>query len=245
MQLLYASSLPFPSIFEDWHFSYTCNTFQWLILFLFQFGDVGNLIALLVIIFNCAQRPQVIPALELVSTVNILQLYTHCPDVRIAMLAKFTLSFMDFAVQDCHVLDLNDKEMNYISDQLSEAVAGGSTSHWYMDTELLLVLTNLTRSPYFTRNLFHILQGKASIVESAMKLMQSSKTSVQKAALRFLLNLYSVSERPPCLEQIHAGKSSLVEATLEKLMSSVDAEIQELANCAQLLTKRDITRSKW
>lgn len=186
-----------------------------------------------------------VPALELVSTVNILLPFTQCPDMRIRMLAKFTLSFMDFALYDCHILDLAGEEMKYIGDQLAEAAADGSTSHWYLDTELLLVLTNLTTNPYFSRNLSHILQGKTSIIDSTVTLLQSSKAAVQKASLRFLLNLYSYSEKPPSLEKIHRETSPLAQTTSEKIILSEDADIQELVKCAQLLTKGDITESKW
>ena len=196
----------------------------------------------LVIIFNCAQRSEVLPALEMVSTVNILPLYAQCPDIRIGMLAKFTLSFMDFALFDCHILDLNDKEMEYINDQLVEAVTNGSTSHWYADAELLLVLTNLTSSPNFKRNAIHILKRMPSIIDLAVRFMQSSKSEVQKVSLKFLLNFYSLKSMS--VEQIHGGSASIAQKTLERLYSSDDADIRELVNCAQLLTKKCISESK-
>ena len=75
--------------------------------------------------------------------------------------------------------------------------------------------------------------------------MQSSKPKVQKESLQFLLNFYSLMEESISVEQIHGKCAAMAYKTLEGLCSSEDADIQELVSCAQLLTKKCISRSKF
>ena len=159
------------------------------------------------------------------------------------MLAKFALSFMDFALENSSVLDLTQQEVNYISSQLSEAVVDGSSTHWYTDLELLKVLTNLTQSPYFSKNVIQIFhsRGKNSILSIVAQFLQHSKMAVKNAALKLLLNLYSSFDQPS-LKQIHATTVEI--ALINTLAASEDFDTKQLATCAQLLLDPILKESK-
>lgn len=143
----------------------------------------------MVIIYNCAQRSNLLPALELVSTVKVLLLYAQCSNVRVKMLAKFILSLMDFAVHNSDILELNDEEVKYYRDQLVEAKEKGSTSHWYIHHELLQLLVNLIKSN--SKNFATLLN---SVFELLIQSLQSNKKEVQEQALKVVLYLYSQSD---------------------------------------------------
>ena len=184
-----------------------------------------------------------IPALEMVSTVNIVPAFTHCSLVRVAVLAKFVLSFMASALQNHSVLLLTQKEVDYITSQLSEAVVDGSSSHWYTDLELLKVLINLTQHPHFSKNI-QIMRGKDSVLSIAMQFLQSSNLDVIKASLRLLLNFYSLIDHPS-IEKVHGENASTIKMTLTKLASAKEVNIQQLAKCAQLLLDPILEESKF
>ena len=203
------------------------------------------MIGILVVLFNCAQHHEVIPALEMVSTVNILIKYAQCPVIRVAVLAKFILSFMEFALENLSVLELTEQDLSYASLQLSEALVSGSSMHWYTDLELLKVLTNLTQSPQFSKNLIQILinQGENSVLSMIAQYSNSSKLEVQKASLKFLLNLYSFIEQP-CIKHIHGENASIVQDALNTLATGDGPDIQELVTCIRLLLDPNLTASK-
>ena len=204
------------------------------------------MLGILAVLFNCAHYQEVLPALEMVNTVNILMKYAQCPVIRVAVLAKFVLSFMEFALNNLSVLDLTKQDLNYISSQLSEALVSGSSTHWYTDLELLQVLTNITHCPQFSKNVIQILanQGKDSILSMVAQCINSSNVEIQEAALKFLLNLYSFSKQP-CLKHIHGENASIVQHTLNTLATSDDSDIQELLTCIQLLLDPNLTASKF
>lgn len=210
-----------------------------------QFGDIGNVIGILVIIFNCALHESVVPALEMVSTVNILPVFCRCPNIRVAVLAKFALSFLEFALENHDMLVLTQQDISYISSQLSEAVVQGSSTHWFSDLELLKVLANLTTNPHFSTNVIQMVVEN-SIPSTVAQFLQSSKLDVKKAALRLLLNFYSFFDQPS-IKQIHGGKASAVEATLKTLVSTdtKDFDIQEMATCALLFLDPNLKESKY
>ena len=192
----------------------------------------------LVIMFNCAQQ---LPPLMISHLINVLPTYGQCPDIRIGMRAKFILSFLDYALYDYHTLDLSAKEVDYIGAQLVEAMVSVFSSHRYSELEVLQVLTNLTKPPYFSRNISLIFQGETSIITLIVQLLCSSQGAIQKSSLRLLLNLYSFSDEPS-LKHIHGGSSSSVLTTLNTLASSEDTDMKELSNCVLLLLT---TKSKY
>lgn len=212
-------------------------------MLLFQFGDVGNVIGILVIVFNCALHQRVIPALEMVSTVNILPVFAQCPIIRVAVLAKFVLSFMEFALEVPDVLVLSQQEISYINCQLSEAMANGSSTHWYTDLELLKVLINLTRRPHLSKNIIQII-GNSSISSNITQFLQSSKLDVQKASLRLILNLYSFFDQPS-IKRMHGDSASAVEVALRTFAATEDSDIQQLATCTQLFLDPNLKESKY
>ena len=57
---------------------------------------------------------------------------------------------MDFAIFDCHILDLNDEEMKYINDQLVEAVTSGG--RWAQLKIMIRGAMILPMSPYCKMN---------------------------------------------------------------------------------------------
>ncbi len=189
------------------------------------------------IIFNCALQKIVIPALEIVSTVNILPAFIQCPVIRVAVLAKFALSFMEFALEDPSVLVLTAHEIIYINSQLSKALVDGSSEDWYTDLELLRVLTNLTQSPHFSTNVIQMITGKSLILPTVIKFLQSDKLDVQRASLRLLLNFYSQAAQPS-MPEVNT------EIALGTLAATEDVNIRQLAICAQLLLDSNLDKSK-
>jgi len=169
------------------------------------------------------------PALELVSTMTVLPLYAQCSNMRIKMLAKFTLSFMDCAVQDCHVLELNSEELKYCKEQLAEAVTEGSTSHWYTHSEILQVLINLMRSN--SKNLSMIYQCANPIIDLIIKSMLSDKETVQKKSLKAFLNLHTLYKLFTDEQVLQSNK------LIKKLSQNEDSDVKNLALCAQRLIK--------
>lgn len=196
------------------------------------------------VVFNCALHQRVIPALEMVSSVNILPAFTQCPIIRVAVLAKFALSFMEFALEDPRVLVLTQQEISYISSQLSEAVVDGSSTDGYTDLELLKVLINLTQSPNFSVNIIQIVIEKNYIPFMVTQFLQSSKLDVQKVSLRLLLNFYSFFDKP-LIKQIHGENASTVEIALRTLARTENFDIQQLATCVQLLLDPHLNESKY
>ena len=192
------------------------------------------MIAILVVMFNCALHERMIPALEMISTVNILPQFAKCPILRVSVLAKFVLSFMDFALADPNVLILSQQEISYISSQLTEAVIEGSSKDWYTDLELLKVLTNLTHSPHFSIN---AIQMKNSVFPIVSQFLQSSNLDVQKAALRLLLNFCSCCVFPSI--------SSTLESAVSEFATSDDLNFQQLTSCMQLLLDANLQDSKF
>lgn len=172
--------------------------------------------------------------------VNVLPKYAQHPDIRIGMRAKFILSFLDYALYDYHILDLSAKELGYYGAQLVEATVSGYTSDRYSELEILQVITNLTKTPYFPRNISLILQGESSIPTLVVQLLYSSRSAIQKASLRLLLNMYSFSDHPSLIKQIHGENSISVLNVLNTLASDEDTETKELSKCALLL----LTKSK-
>lgn len=197
------------------------------------------------VVFNCALHQSVIPALEMVSSVNILPAFTQCPIIRVAVLAKFALSFMEFALEDPRVLVLTQQEISYISSQLSEAVVDGSSTDGYTDLELLKVLSNLTQSPHFSINIIQIIMIEKNYIPSMVtQFLQSSKLDVQKVSLRLLLNFYSFFDQP-LIKQIHGENASTVEIALRTLARTENFDIQQLATCVQLLLDPHLNESKY
>ena len=167
------------------------------------------------------------PALELVSTMTVLPLYAQCSNMRIKMLAKFALSFMNCALQDCRVLELNREEIKYCKEQLAEAVTEGSTSHWYTHYEILRVLINLIRSS--SKNLLLIYQCANQIIDLIIQSMLSDKELVQKESLKAFLNLHTLYKLFTDEQVLESNKY------IEKLSQNEDSEVRNLASCAQRL----------
>jgi len=182
------------------------------------------------VVFNCAQRPEMWPALELVSTLTILPLYAQCSNMRIKMMAKFALSFMDYnALQDPEVLKMSCQEIQYCKKQLAEAITEGSTSHWYTQSEILQVLINLIRSN--SKNLSLIYQFANPIIDLIIKSLLSDKESVQKESLKAFLNLHTLY-KSFTTDQILQSNSNIAE-----LSHHENSDIKNLALCAQMLMK--------
>ena len=175
----------------------------------------------MMIVYNCAQRSEMLPALELVSTVKVLSLYAQCANVRVKMLAKFTLSLMDFAVQDSHILELSDEEVAYYKNQLIEAMSKGSTSHWYLHHELLQLLVYLIKN-----NLKNFMTVLMSVFDMLIQSLQSDSREVLKQAQKVVLHV---------MGQLSSEQLGQIKKECEVLTVHADQDIKETAVCINRL----------
>ena len=172
----------------------------------------------------------------MVSTFTVLPLYAQCTDLRLRMLAKFTLSYMDFALFDASIMELSTAEVEYIKDQLMEAVDKGSTSHWYEHCEVLQVLINLIRcSP---KNAKMIIQFN-SVMDLLIKSMCSGNPLVQKISVEGFMYLHS------WYRLLTDGQVSQSKHAIEVLSAHEDSGIKNLGACAQFLLEPDTAKSTY
>ena len=203
---------------------------------LLQFGDTGHILGNLIAVFNCAQRPQLLRALELVSTLTVLPFYAQCSNLRVKMLAKFTLSYMHFAIFDASILELSRVEVEYIKNQLAEAVGKGSASHWYAHHEILQVLINLIRC--CPKNARLIIQLH-SVMDLVRKSMYSDDLLVQKKSVEVFMHLHSL------YKLLAVDQLSLIKQAIEALSTHENSDVKNLAICAQILLEIDTAASMY
>ena len=203
---------------------------------LLQFGDIGHLLGNLAVIFNCAQRPELLHALEMVSTLTVLPFYAQCSNLRLKMLAKFALSYMDFALFDASILELSRVEVDYVKNQLTEAVDKGSTSHWYAHYEILQVLINLIRcNPKNT----HLIVQLPLIMNLLIRSMSSNELLVQKKSVEAFMHFHSF------YKLLSADLVSQSREAIEALSTHENSDVKNLASCAQFLLKSDTSKSTY
>ena len=167
-----------------------------------------------------------LPALELVSTVKVLSLYAQCSNLCVKMLAKFTLCLMDFSLHDSSILDLSDEEIEYYKSQLTEAMAKGSTSHWYTFQELLQLLVYFIRNnskhfPIFLNVIFDLL----------MEGVKSDVINVVREFQKVVVNL-CIS---PLYKQLSSMQLSQVGKRINLLCSHEDPTIKDSAIYIKLI----------
>jgi len=151
------------------------------------------------------------------------------------MLAKFTLSYMDFVLSDASILELTKEEIEYLQNQLTEAVDKGSTSHWYEHQEVLQVLINLIRN--CPKNL-HLIGQANSFIDLLIKSMHSDELLVQKKSIEAFVHFHSM------YELFTADQISQSTQVIEKLSSHEDTDVNNLAVFAQFLIETDTAKSK-
>ena len=172
----------------------------------------------------------------MVSTLTVLPFYAECSNLRLRMLAKFTLSYMDFALFDATILELSRVEVEYIKNQLTEAVNKGSTSHWYEHHEVLQVLINLIRcSP---KNAHLIIQFH-SVIDLLIKSIYSDDLLVQKISTEAFMHFHSLY-RLFTDDQVSQGKQ-----VVEVLFAHKDPDVKSLGTCAQFLLETDAAKSTY
>jgi len=167
-----------------------------------------------------------LPALELVSTVKVLSLYAQCSNLRVKMLTKFTLCLMDFSLHDSCILDLSDEEIEYYKSQLTEAMAKGSTSHWYTYQELLQLLVYFIRNnskhfPIFLNAIFDLL----------MEAVESDVINVVREFQKVVVNLCT----RPLYKQLSSMQLSQVDKRINLLCSHEDPTIKDSAMYIKLI----------
>ena len=199
-----------------------------------QFGDIGHLLGNLVVVFSCAQRPELLHALEMVSTLTVLPFYAQCSNLRLKMLAKFTLSYMDFALFDVSILRLSRVEVDYVKNQLTEAVDKGSTSHWYAHHEILQVLINLIKCD--PKNA-HLIIQLPSVMNLLIRSMYSNELLVQKKSLEAFMNFHSF------YKFLSGDLVSQSKEAIEAFSTLDNSDMKNSANCAQFLLKPDTSKS--
>ena len=152
------------------------------------------------------------------------------------MLAKFTLSYMDFALFDVSILELSRVEVDYVKNQLTEAVDKGSTSHWYTHHEILQVLINLIRCD--PKNA-HLIIQLPSIMNLLVRSMSSNELLVQKKSLEVFMHFHSF------YKFLSGDLVSHSREAIEAFSTHDNSDVKILANCAQFLLKADTSKSSY
>lgn len=172
----------------------------------------------------------------MVSTLTVLPFYAQCSNLRLKMLAKFTLSYMDFALFDVSILELSRVEVDYVKNQLTEAVDKGSTSHWYTHHEILQVLINLIRCD--PKNA-HLIIQLPSIMNLLVRSMSSNELLVQKKSLEVFMHFHSF------YKFLSGDLVSHSREAIEAFSTHDNSDVKILANCAQFLLKADTSKSSY
>jgi len=202
-------------------------------MFYTQNSDIGLTHGLLAVILRCAQKQNMRKALEDLSMFDILVHYAHCSNIKIRMVAKYSISFMDYAVYDNSLLQLNEEEIKYYCVTLLEAMEmrGMVASLFYTHQELLAILVSILKSS--SKNLMIIVDHCLSILTGLLLIStHSNSKEIQRESLLAFLNLHTV------YKLFTDDLVSLTRDSINRLiLYDQDSEIRNLAFCIQQLIK--------